>query len=146
MTKPQKRTDKNRYPSRYSPDGWVHSAQYVTELICEKKAKVDKKELPLRFWTLPEWLKFYKYQIMLANRLIKKYGEHAVIAALRDNRTWKTYSLRSPFIERIIAEYGKKAELSRQLAQEIEYDFSEKQTFDSNNEKKSIISKLKELE
>ena len=47
----KKRTQKSRYPSRYSPDGWVHAAQYITELICEKKAKADKiGELPLKLW------------------------------------------------------------------------------------------------
>ncbi len=142
----KKRTEKSRYQSRYSPNGYVHAAQYITELICEKKAQIDKKELPFKFWELKEWLKFYRYQVILANRLVKKYGEHAIISALRDNRTWKTYSLRSPFLEKIIQEYHRQAELSRKIAKEVEYDFSEKKTFDSNNNKKSIISRLKDLE
>ena len=142
----KKRTEKSKYPSRYSPQGWVHAAQYVTELICEKKAQTEKKELPLKFWELKEWLKFYRYQITLANKLIKEYGEHSVISALRDNRTWKTYSLRSPFLEKIIKEYKNKEEIARKIAKEIEYDFSEKKTFSSNNNKKSVISKLKDLE
>lgn len=140
------RTEKCCYPSRYSPRGYVHAAQYITELICEKKAKVEGKELPLKFWELSDWLKYYKYQIMLANKLIKKYGEHVVISTLNDNRMWKTYSLRSPFLEKICEEYKDKQETAMKIAKSLEYDFSEKETFDSNNNKKSIISKLRDLD
>ena len=142
----KKRTEKSKYPSRYSPNGWVHAAQYITELICEKKAQIDKKELPLKFWELKEWLKFYRYQIPLANKLIKEYGEHVIISALRDKRMWKTYSLRSPFLKNVIEEYKNKQELAMKIAKEVEYDFSEKKTFESSNKKKSIISKLRDLE
>jgi len=142
----KQQTEKSRYKSRYSPQGWVHCGQYVTELICEKKAKVDKKELPLKFWELPEWAKFYRSQIGSANKLLKKYGDHAVIAALHDNRTWKTYSLRASWLIPIIEEYKNKAETAKLIAEKMSYDFSEKKTFDSNNKKKSVISKLRDLE
>ena len=142
----KERSDKSRYRSRYSPRGYVHAAQYIAELICEKKAQNDKKELPLRFWELPDWKKYYRYQITLANKLIKEYGEYAVISGLRDNRTYKTYSLRSQWLVRVIAEYKEKAEIARQIAQEVSYDFKEKKSFDSNNKKKSVVSKLRDLE
>lgn len=142
----KKQTAKSKYPSRYSPNGWVHAAQYVTELICEKKAKTEGKELPLKFWELKEWLKFYKYQITLANKLIKEYGEHVIISALNDKRMWKTYSLRSPFLKNVIEEYKKKQEIAKEIAKKVEYDFSDKKTFESSNKKKSIISKLRDLE
>jgi len=143
----KKRTQKSRYPSRYSPDGWVHAAQYITELICEKKAKADKiGELPLKFWELKDWLKFYKYQITLANKLIKQYGEHVIISALNDKRMWKTWSLRSSFLKNVIEEYKEKEELAKSIAKKMEYDFSEKKTFESNNNKKTIVSKLRDLD
>ena len=142
----KKRTEKSKYPSRYSPNGWVHSAQYITELICEKKAKTEGKELPLKFWELKEWLKFYKYQITLANKLIKQYGEHVVISALHDKRMWKCYSLRSPFLKNVMEEYKEKQEIAKKIAKSVEYDFSKKEKFESSNKKKSIISKLKDLE
>lgn len=139
-------SDKSRYPSRYSPNGWVHAAQYVTELICEKKAKIDNKELPVKFWDLKDWKKYFQYQITLANKLIKEHGEHVVISALNDKRLWKTYSLRSPILINIIKEYKQKEHVAKSIAKKLEYDFSEKKTFESNNNKKSIISKLKDLE
>jgi hypothetical protein len=142
----KKQTKKSKYPSRYSPEKFVHAAQYITEVICEKKAQIDKKELPIKFWELDEWRKFYKYQITLANKLLKKYGEHSIIAALKDKRMWRTYSLRNPFLENVIKEYKAKQNIAREIAKKVEYDFSEKETYESNNKKKSIISKLEDLE
>lgn len=138
----KKRTDKNKYPSRYSPNGWVHAAQYITELICEKKAKTQKKDLPIKFWELNEWLKFYKYQISLANKLIKEYGEHVVISALNDKRMWKCYSLRSPFLKNVIEEYKNKEIIQKKIIKKVEYDFSQKKKFESNNNKSGILDKL----
>ncbi len=143
----KKRSQKSRYPSRYSPDGWVHAGQYITELICEKKAKADDiGELPLKFWELKDWLKFYKYQITLANKLIKEYGEHVIISALKDKRMWKTWSLRSSFLKKVIEEYKEKEQLAKAIAKKMEYDFSEKKTFESKNNKKTIVSKLRDLD
>lgn len=143
----KKRSQKSRYPSRYSPDGWVHAGQYITELICEKKAKADDiGELPLKFWELKDWLKFYKYQITLANKLIKEYGEHVIISALKDKRMWKTWSLRSSFLKKVIEEYKEKEQLAKVIAKKMEYDFSEKKTFESKNNKKTIVSKLRDLD
>jgi len=141
------RSDQCAYPSRYSPRQWVHAAQYITELICEKKAKTENKELPFKFWeTDATWLKYYKYQIIIANRLLKKYGESVIIAAMHDKRMWNTYSLRNPFLESVIKEYANKKEVADQIAQKFQYDFSEKKTFKSNKNQKSIISKLRDLE
>ena len=142
----KQRSDKSRYPSRYSPDGFVTSAQYITELICEKKARIDKKELPFQFWELPEWRKYYQYQVVVANSLLQKYSEKAIIAALKDNRTWKTYSLRGKWLIKVIEEHSVMIQNAQNSATEVEYNFKDKPTFDSNNNKKSILSKLRELD
>lgn len=142
----KKRTDKSRYPSRYSPRGFVTAAQYITELICERKAAREKKELPIKFWDLKEWNKFYRYQIMLANKMLKEYKEVAIIRALRDDyRCKNTYSLRSPFLGGIIKEYEVMDVSADQSRKKIEADFSKKSTF---RERKSsgIIHKLRELD
>ena len=141
----ENRSDKSSYPSRYSPSGWVSAYQYVTELICEKSAKQKHKELPVQFWELPEWEKFFKNQIITAVQLVKKYGATAVINGLNDRRAFKTYSLRSPVLKQIITEYKKKEEMPKEK-KDISYDFKDKKKFADNNEKKSIISKLRDLE
>ena len=139
------RSDKSKYPSRYSPKGWVSSYQYITELICEKKAQQDGKDLPIKFWDIKEWRSFYRYQITLATSLVKKYGEEAVIAALRDRRCYKTYSLRAPFLKGIIEEH-QAAILESTRKEELDYDFGSTDSFSSNNKKRSILSELEDLD
>lgn len=143
MTK--KRTNKSQYPSRYSPGGWVSAPQYITELICEKKAQKDQKELPIKFWEIKEWRNYYRYQITLANKLLKEFPADVIIAALKDNRCWKTYSLRAPLLHGIIEEKNRSV-LKRES--EANYDVSEKDNIKhkSSNNKQSIISKLRELD
>lgn len=87
---------KKRYPSKYSNGKEVSAAQYITEIICEKKAKVDKKDLHFRFWVAKEWAAFYRNQIASANALLKKYSETAIIRALNNPSTARIYSLRAP--------------------------------------------------
>ena len=48
------------YISKYSNGKKVSDAQYITEIICEHKAKRDKKDLHYRFWLNKEWEKFFK--------------------------------------------------------------------------------------
>lgn len=139
------RTEKSRYPSRYSPEGWVSASQYITELICEKKARTDKKELPIKFWEIKEWCKYYKYQITLANKLIKAHGEDVVIAALKDDRCWSTYSLRAPRLKQVIEE-KEKEKVERPQNTEYNIKDSEEVKHKTNNNKKSIISKLRDLD
>ena len=40
----------NKYPSKYSNNKTVSAAQYITEIICEKKAKREGKDLHYIFW------------------------------------------------------------------------------------------------
>jgi len=138
------RTSKSNYPSRYSPGGWVSAPQYITELVCEKKATKDKKELPIKFWEIKEWRNYFKYQITLANKLINEFGADSVIAALKDSRCWKTYSLRSPFLRGIIEEKDRMPQKSH----DVDYNVSDKDrpSYKTNNTKDTIISKLKDLD
>ena len=139
------RSEKSRYPSRYSPKGWVSAPQYITELICEKMAQRDKKDLPMKFWEIKEWRKYFKYQITLANKLIKEHGEEIVIAALKDERCWSTYSLRAPRLREIIEE---KTKVKKERVEPVKYNIndSDEVRHRTNNNKKSIVSKLRDLD
>ena len=144
MTK--KRTNKSQYPSRYSPGGWVSAPQYITEFICEKKAQKDRKELPIKFWEIKEWRNYYRYQITLANKLLKEFPATSIMAALKDKRCWRTYSLRAPMLYGIIEEKEKEATVRES---ETSYDVAKKEddiTHRSANNQKSILSKLRELD
>ena len=83
------RTDKSRYPSRYSQSKWVTAVQYIVELLCEQKAKSEKRgDLPVQFWQLEEWEKFFKSQVRIANKVLKEHGEKAVIEVIKRHRIW----------------------------------------------------------
>jgi hypothetical protein len=96
-----------KYQSPYSPDKKVTAAQYIAEIMCEKRAASFKTDLPVKFWNLPEWCKFYKKQIFLAYPLLKKYDERAIIKALRDDELWNVYSLGAKWIIPVIEKYEK---------------------------------------
>lgn len=93
------RSDASKYPSRYSPDGWVTAAQFIIELVCEAQAKKDCKELPLKFWTHEEWQAEFKSQTRATARLLKKYEPKAIINAIQSKKIW---SLRPKWVEGII--------------------------------------------
>jgi hypothetical protein len=136
-----------RYPSKYSNGKSVTAAQYITELICEKMAKKDKKDLHYRFWVTPEWEKYYRNQIASAHALLKKYSDTAVIRALNNPKTEKIYSLRAPHLPAIIEQEQHRLDNENQTLSKV-YDrpdnvsFRDATTIKRNN----IISKLKDLD
>lgn len=135
----------DKYTSKYSNGKLVSSAQYITELICESKAKKDKKDLHYRFWTTKYWERYYKDQIASAYKLLKKYDAKAIISALKSDQGQKIYSLRAPFLEPIIKEMEEKINTQNTVLSK-ELDRSEKKTFRNNHQKNNIISRLKDLE
>lgn len=134
-----------QYPSKYSNGKTVSAAQYITEIICENKAKIDKKDLHFKFWTNKEWSRFYKDQIASAIKLLKKYPEKAIINALHNPKASRIFSLRAPFLTPIIEKEAEILESQNQTLSK-EFDRSTKKTFNTKTNKKSIISKLKDLE
>jgi hypothetical protein len=135
----------DKYHSKYSNGKSVSAAQYITELVCENKAKKDKLDLHYRFWTTKSWEKYYKDQIASANKLIKKYTAKAIIAALRSHEGQKIYSLRAPFLTPIIEKQQRIIDKENtKLTKEL--DRTEKTVFRNNIPKSNILSKLKELE
>jgi len=91
-----------KYPSRYSNGKMVSAPQYITEVICEKKAKYDKEDLGFKFWTNKKWSAFYRNQISTANKLLKKYSCVAIIKALKNKKADYIYSLRAPSLIKLI--------------------------------------------
>lgn len=133
-----------KYPSKYSNGKTVTAQQYITEIICENKAKIEKKDLYFRFWTNKDWSKFYRDQIATANKLVKKYPEKAIIKALQNPKASRIFSLRAPHLIPIIEKEKENIENSN-TALSKEYDRSDKK-FEPRNKKSSTLSKLKELE
>lgn len=136
---------KHQYISRYSNNKPVSAAQYITELICEKKAKLDKNDLHYRFWVSKKWSMFFRNQIATANKLLEKYDAKAIVNALLDKRTDKIYSLRAPHLKPIIDE--KQDDLNN-TEDSLTKDIVRKQnvSFSRNLKYNNIISKLEDLD
>lgn len=103
----QERSDNSRYESRYG-GGFVTPAQYIAEIMCERAAKKDKKDLPVKFWNLPTWKRTFMTQVLAANSVLKLYSPKAIIAALR--RAPTVYSLRAHWLDPIMQEEQAKVE------------------------------------
>jgi hypothetical protein len=135
----------DKYISKYSNGKEVTAAQYITELICENKAKKDGKDLHYRFWTTNYWEKFYRNQIASANKLLEKYEAKPIIAAIRSTQGQKIFSLRAPFLVPIIDQMAIKQKSENKILHK-ELDRTDKTVFREHKPSKNIISKLKELE
>lgn len=67
------------------------AAQYAAELVCIRKAERENKgSLGYKFWNNTD---AYKVQVRVAHKLIKKYGEEAVIKYLTNPGGLNVYSL-----------------------------------------------------
>lgn len=137
----------NKYRSKYSNNKMVSAAQYITEIICEKRAIFLNKDIGYKFWTNKEWASYYKNQISSAIKLLKKYSDTAIVKALNNKSASKIYSLRAPHLVAIIEEEEKKilsqnTTFTKSLDRTKSINFSKK---DFQN-KKNIISKLKDLD
>jgi hypothetical protein len=135
----------NNFISKYSNNKPVSAAQYITELICENKAKKDKSDLHYRFWVSKKWDLYYRNQIASAHKLLKEYDAKAIIAALRDNDSYGIYSLRAPHLKPIIDKHAQiLSEQNTDLTLDINRDLNK--THRKTQQSKSTISKLKELD
>lgn len=111
MSASKRQTDKSRYPSKYSPRGYVTEAQYIIEIICEHKAKSQNQTLVLQFWKDKEWGKFFQTQLRVCHKLLNKYKAKAIINALVGWQGKKIFSLHAPWLEDIIKVEQKKLDV-----------------------------------
>jgi hypothetical protein len=133
-----------KFPSKYSNGKEVTSAQYLAELICERLAKKNKKDLHYRFWLSPEWEKEYKGQIAAANKLLAKFDIKHIISALSTYHGQKIYSLRAPHLSDMISKESKKHKIeSVDNTPKIERNIT---TYRKSSKSNSVLDKLKEID
>lgn len=134
-----------KYISKYFQDKKVTPAQFITEMICERKAKKDGDDLHHRFWLSTKWDKYFKNQIPAANKLCKQFPPRAIINALNTNAGLRIFSLRAPHLKPIIEqEEVKLAAQNTEMRKNI--DRIDKPTYTKHKTKDNIISKLRELD
>lgn len=135
----------NKYISKYSNNKPVSAAQYITELICERKALKDKKDLHYKFWISKEWAVFFRNQIASAHKLLKKYADKAIVNALLTDKGKNIYSLRAPHLPSIIEQEQGKMDLSNK---QLTKNFVRKENIEytKHTSNPNIISKLKDID
>jgi hypothetical protein len=134
----------NKYPSRYSNGKTVSAAQYITEIICEKRAKKINKDLHYRFWLNKDWAAFYRNQIATANKLLLEYSDTAIVKALNNKKSDGIYSLRAPHLKPIIDHEQKLLDASNKNLT-LDLQRLEQKSYRKSNHK-NILSKLKDID
>ena len=67
------------------------AAQYIAELVCLRRAERENKgSLSYKFWNTGD---LYQIQVRVAHKLIKKYGEKAILHYLNSPSGSNVYSL-----------------------------------------------------
>lgn len=135
----------NKFPSKYSNGKEVSAAQFITEIICERKAVLSKEDLHYRFWTQKKWASFYRNQIGSAHKLLKKHNAKAIIRALNTNQGKKIYSLRAPHLPAMI-EHEQSLIDKENVNITIDINRNDDIKFRQASKSKNIISRLKDLE
>lgn len=110
----KERTEKSRYPSRYSPKGWVTEAQYIIELVCEQSAKHTRTDLPLQFWKQEKWSKFFASQTRAVHKLLKSYDGKVIISTVKQK---KIRTLLPKWVEGVIRQEQEKYNAEKKLAE-----------------------------
>lgn len=134
----------NNYISKYSNGKTVSAAQFITEIICERIAKRNKRDLHYRFWISKEWEKEYKGQIGTAYKLLKKYEPKDIIDALSSRDGLKIYSLRAPHLCGIIDKWISNRPVINNQPKVIERNLFD--TGIKSSRQKNILDKLKDID
>ena len=143
---PEQPTDKSRYRSPSSGD-YITCAQYIAEVMCTRMAEKENVGTQAhKFWNLPKWQKHYQHQVILANRLVKKYPEAAIVKAINSNECRRMYSLRFPPLESIIQKYQKIIEQQSQNSTTLEVEEIAQARRNKSYGKKTKLQKLRELD
>jgi hypothetical protein len=134
----------NKYPSKYSNGKEVTAAQFITEIICERIAKKNKKDLHYKFWVSKEWEKQYRGQIASAHKLLKKYDAKDIIDALKSSDGVKIYSLRAPHLCDIVDKMSARPKIKHE-PKTIDRIFLDKGA-QQKSLKKNILDLLKDID
>lgn len=113
-----------KYHSKYT-DKLITSAQYLAEIMCERLAKKEKKELCLQFWNTDYWILPFKNQLRFANQLLKIYSCEAIINALNTFQGKRIYSLTAKWLDPIIKDEQLKIDNKPKTKTEATYEIKE---------------------
>jgi hypothetical protein len=147
MTKRQ-RTDKSKYKHVTTGD-YCTCAAYVAELMCLRIAEYKGiSGLPYKFWNIKPWDWTFKKQMMLANKIIKKYGEKCLVKAVNSQELKRAFSLNHPLVEQVLIKTKESLDTIDEIQSQIkvENNIETTTTRKTSFGKKSIFNKLRELD
>lgn len=98
----RQRTEKSKYKHTSTGD-YCTCAAYIAELMCLRLANHKKiSGLPFKFWNVKPWDWTFKRQMMLANKLIKEYGEIVLVKSLNSGELKDIFSLSHPKVKQVL--------------------------------------------
>jgi hypothetical protein len=141
----RKRSELSKYMSP-STGEYCTAAQYIAEIICQRIADKDKVgTLAYKFWNNEKWKKTYIRQVGLANKLVKDWGDEAVVRFIKSKRGSKILSLGMKGIADQI-EFFKNSLDNREPSVIIEMtkllEYTPRKSFGQKN----LITKIKEID
>lgn len=143
----KQRTDLSKYKSPSTGD-FCTPAQYTAEIICQRQAKHEKAgTLAYKFWNKGKWKNIYIRQVGLANKLIKEFGEDAMMKFLNSKEGVKTISLGARNVKNSLQKI--RIELDNapshdtiEIVQTEDLIYTPRQSFGN----KTLLQRLKEIE
>ena len=134
------RSEKSPCPSIFSIGAWISYNQLIVEIVCQRAAKKDQKDLPQKFWTLTPWNKYYRHQITIAAKLCETYDPRIILKALRDPKGRTIYSLGAPHLKGLLEKYASMPEITVEVEiRELEESLGLRKPMENT---KSLRSKL----
>lgn len=148
--KKRERTEKSRFKHK-STGEYCTCAAYIAEMMCLRKAEHENHgSLAYKFWNKKPWDWTFKKQLFIANNLLKRFPEKAVIRALNGPELRKIFSLNHPKVIPILEKYTHSLKVEQSTTKSKQVD-PPQQTLAPNRRtssfgRKSILSKLKDIE
>lgn len=97
-----KQDEKHPFESTYAPDVFITHAQWLTERLFERRAAVNKVNLPIKFWNLPKWKKEFQGQVQAASKLLQDFTLEEIVRAVNDFRGKKSLSFRVGWFRKLV--------------------------------------------
>ncbi len=142
MTK-RKRTEKSKYKHQSTGDHCTCAA-YLAEMMCLRLAEYKNEgNLTYKFWNKKPWDWTFKQQLFAANKLIKQYGEKAVLRAVLEKKS--IFSLKN---KQMLPEIKRQADaIKKQTSEEEKLDIKKNaKNRKKSYGKKSALDKLRKLD
>lgn len=146
----RKRTEKSKYKHESTGDHCTCAA-YVAEMMCKKKAEIKNQgSLPFKFWNTEPWKHTFKYQMTLANKILKdnRISEQALVRAVKSAEfdRLNIFSLKHPKAIGIIKRYQLTIDEESNSKQEIKTTKNPKHRTKKFGNKGNIFKRLKDIE